>query len=89
MTESRVRAQIAVWTIDSLGTDPASADRAFSVARGAHAMISQCTDPDVDVAHRELDEAECRWLARLCSEDTGPCEKMSVSEPCVPDDTTT
>jgi len=83
MTESRVRALIASWTLDHLGTDPASTDRAVSVARGAHAMISQCTDPDVDVAHRELDEAENRWLARLCSEDTGPCEKvdMDIQEP--------
>jgi len=89
MTESRVRAMIAVWTIDSLGTDPVSVDRVTYVADYARYTIQCLDDPDKREAIAEVDAAVQRWYKKLCSEDTGPCEKMSANEPRVSDDTTT
>lgn len=80
MTESRVRAQIACWSIDRLGTDPASAERVAHALAYAKAMISVLKDEDVDVALAEVDRALDRWQARLCEETTGEVERVELRD---------
>lgn len=82
MTESRVRAQIACWAIDRLGTDPASAERVAHAVTYAKAMISALKDEDVAAALAEVDLALERWQARLCGEVTGEVERVEEEKPC-------